>query len=750
MRSSLPFIAFLWLVLVCCQSNIEPEESSNNLDKQLVELLNLADSFLFIDPQRSLGYTGGAIRLTEASGDDLGSASAYNYAARAFKNKWMYDSAYHYAQLALEASKRANCLINTAEAMNSLGNAHVGFQDYLEALPSYQEAYLIREQIADMEGQATSLYNIGIVYKKLSDRKLAIGYFQKALTLDRYLNKIDKVAFDLNMIGVTYTSLGLYDSAAINIEQAEMIFREQEDLLNLANVLLCSGDLLFYLNQYEEATEKYFEAIEIFTTSGNNEGILLAYQGLGRVNKYQGDYIAASTFYHDALRIADSLEHTEGIACIKSNLGSLFQSWGNYSKSLDYYNTALSMYDSLQNLSAVSNTFNNIGAVYLDQNQYDSAALYFQKTLEMQTELQELLTYSSALHNLGAVEKARDNLELALYYFKESLEVDRVVGDERMKSVSFLGIGQVYRAMKQYDKSEEYLLNSLSISTQHNFKNIEKNVRLELTNLYEGTGDFFKSLIHHKEYMVVKDSVYNLEAHKQIMNLQLEYEARKKQQQIEYLNLESNLQDFRIRRQRTVILAISTTSVLIIFFSMLIFLMHINKRNLKLALVRKNLEQAYRDLKLISRHEENAAEPRRSISSNQKEQLLRIKEQLEKLINNQKVYLNSGITLVDMAKILDTNSNYLSRTINTFYDKNFASFINELRIKEARKLLSDDIARRLSIEGIAESVGFNNRISFINAFKKHTGVTPSFYHKSISKIITEKSNHTRFSEVNNN
>lgn len=64
--------------------------------------------------------------------------------------------------------------------------------------------------------------------------------------------------------------------------------------------------------------------------------------------------------------------------------------------------------------------------------------------------------------------------------------------------------------------------------------------------------------------------------------------------------------------------------------------------------------------------------------------------------------------------------------INQLTGNNFNTFINEYRIKEACKRISDrDNYGNMTLEAIANSVGFKSVNSFRTAFKKVTGLFPS-------------------------
>lgn len=111
----------------------------------------------------------------------------------------------------------------------------------------------------------------------------------------------------------------------------------------------------------------------------------------------------------------------------------------------------------------------------------------------------------------------------------------------------------------------------------------------------------------------------------------------------------------------------------------------------------------------------------------------RIFNSLSNTMIENKPYLNPKITIQDIALMIDVNKNYLSQVINEKLGVNFFLFINQYRIKEAKRMLSSDDFDHLSIEGIATSVGFNSRSVFNVAFKQVTSLTPSQYKDSIKK-----------------
>lgn len=99
------------------------------------------------------------------------------------------------------------------------------------------------------------------------------------------------------------------------------------------------------------------------------------------------------------------------------------------------------------------------------------------------------------------------------------------------------------------------------------------------------------------------------------------------------------------------------------------------------------------------------------------------------LMEQKKIFLNPNLNIDLITAKLKTNKKYLSQAINEILGKNFYNFVNEYRINEAKKLLLENNTNKLSIEGIALTVGFNSKSSFNSAFKKFTQSTPSQFYK---------------------
>ena len=100
---------------------------------------------------------------------------------------------------------------------------------------------------------------------------------------------------------------------------------------------------------------------------------------------------------------------------------------------------------------------------------------------------------------------------------------------------------------------------------------------------------------------------------------------------------------------------------------------------------------------------------------------------LTQLMQNEKLFKNAEISLLDVAKKLNIHPNILSQVINTKEQKNFFDYINHYRIKEFKTIASLPNNQKFSLLSLAFDCGFNSKTAFNRNFKNSTGLTPTAY-----------------------
>lgn len=100
--------------------------------------------------------------------------------------------------------------------------------------------------------------------------------------------------------------------------------------------------------------------------------------------------------------------------------------------------------------------------------------------------------------------------------------------------------------------------------------------------------------------------------------------------------------------------------------------------------------------------------------------------QLRAVMERDALYREPALSLDALAERLGASRHHVSQVINEGLGISFFEYINRLRIEEAKNLLAG-AEGAVRVIDVAYSVGFNNKVSFHNAFKRATGLTPTEY-----------------------
>lgn len=101
------------------------------------------------------------------------------------------------------------------------------------------------------------------------------------------------------------------------------------------------------------------------------------------------------------------------------------------------------------------------------------------------------------------------------------------------------------------------------------------------------------------------------------------------------------------------------------------------------------------------------------------------------LLEEQKIYVQQGLKVEDLARKLGTNRTYLSTAIHKCYCCSFPELITMKRVTEAKRLLREEPGLRIS--EVAERSGFSSLSVFGKMFRETTGMTAKEYRNSINK-----------------
>lgn len=103
-------------------------------------------------------------------------------------------------------------------------------------------------------------------------------------------------------------------------------------------------------------------------------------------------------------------------------------------------------------------------------------------------------------------------------------------------------------------------------------------------------------------------------------------------------------------------------------------------------------------------------------------------QELKDLIQDQ---VDTNLTLKELSKSIDIHPSYLSREFSKYFDDlSFGEYMQKQRIEKAKQLIK---AGNCTLTEVAYLTGFSDQSHFTRIFKKHTGINPSAWKKSLQK-----------------
>lgn len=376
--------------------------------------------------------------------------------------------------------------------------------------------------------------------------------------------------------------------------------------------------------------------------------------------KYISKSNDSATYYAKmALDLAEKINYSKGIGLAFSNLGTFYVNKGEYEKALKYFIDAFKVFESILSYRAMSNMMNNIGNTYLGLKKNDKALEAYTKSYEIaeKNNIPYMMAISS--FGIGNLFLENNNPKQALINFKEAQKIFAENNEKFNSSLCYTVIAQAYFKLKEYSEAfnnyhraikelegEEntygiagtyqliansykelknyplalnYYLKSYKIFSERNALDNLRDVCYNLYEIYKFQKQFEKSLQYHEEYTALKDSIYNQESNKQLLEVEAKFENEKKQNEINLLSKEKRLKELELMRiaesnYRNKIIAVILSIAFIFVIAILIYIYKINRARkiANIKLMQKN-EEVLLQKETIEKQKINLEEKQKSI-----------------------------------------------------------------------------------------------------------------------------------------
>lgn len=328
---------------------------------------------------------------------------------------------------------------------------------------------------------------------------------------------------------------------------------------------------------------------------------------------------------------------------------------------------------------------------------------------------------SYALKNKGIIEYHNANYNESIILLNNSLKTIRNNFDVYWEMYVLYYLGENYAKLGNQEKAINYYEQVKNLYKETGISDITlRDNFLKLNSFYKETGDkekqveLINTLIEFDSINYVVNQDVSQHYFNDYIKSNLTLEKDQLEKEVKFLN-----------NQSIVLL------ILIVIIALISFLVY-NKLRKKNQLLNRRVEE-YID-KLDQDSTEEVVIAKVDTISDADKILFRELDEKVRIFEENEEFINSDVTLDALAKNLNTNRSTLSKFINTYKNKNFRKYINDLRINYIiKKLVNDNKYLNLTMDGLAEECGFNSRQKFSDAFLDTTSIRPKDFIKNLSE-----------------
>lgn len=364
-----------------------------------------------------------------------------------------------------------------------------------------------------------------------------------ALSVERTGSELATTYYQLSQ----YLSDSLSDSALYYANQAELILTKSDPDGMLPPLFKLKGRIYELIRITDRSLFYYRKAYDAYIKLGDNQEVGNCALSLGNTYYELGDFSEAYFFYMQSLNAYEQNGDWMGIAMMENNLGTVAHEMGNLDEAERHYFKAYGIYTEEGTLSDQCRSLNNIGLILYDRNMYDSALVYFTEGIEILGENPDYTDsddyiLSGLYNNMALVYSDMEEYKRALDILLLSLDLAQKTDDLYTIGSIYTNLGSIYGKLKKQDDALYYLHRALRIAKNMKFKHLELEVYDELSGLHAGLGSYASAYNWRLRYDTVYKNLFNENQSEQIARIRGLYEQQIKDQEIEQLHSQTQVQ----------------------------------------------------------------------------------------------------------------------------------------------------------------------------------------------------------------
>ena len=477
---------------------------------------------------------------------------------------------------------------------------------------------------------------------------------------------------------------------------------------------------------YDEAKKTYLKIVNSYTDDSSKEDAELCALSLNNLSYIDyfinHKYDVAYLYLAHALDICMSRDLSNPLPIIYLNLGNLYAG-STFSASQEQllpiarnlYKTGLKKAVEISNDELVLKFFVNLCSMANSKKDFQE--------LQTEADIVSKRHFSDSVINRrfvnvlieGVNEVNAKNTQKAIGHFKNLTSlIDDPNNRAEYEGMSLSLTSRAYAMEQMYDSAIMCDTRLLALAKANSIPNLEYQALQSLEDNQRLANMADEAKQTHLAMLVLSDSLQKSNQFSSLMELHFMHGLQRQEMNVQKLT----------GRNKMLSLSLIAAAVLILLVT--IFTWIIMKKNRELH--ERNRDLYVKNVKLMKLEKEIDSKEKEEMKLNDNlvnTLLPRIRETLA----DEKIICSENFSLSQLARIVNSNTSYVSKIINEHYGCGFAILLGDLRAKVVcRRIDSPDKPYdKFTIETIANDVGFKSRASLTAAMKRVTGLTPTEY-----------------------
>lgn len=327
-----------------------------------------------------------------------------------------------------------------------------------------------------------------------------------------------------------------------------------------------------YQEMYDTAYVYHNKSLQLAIQENDSTQLFYNYNNLGQVFRKQDITTLAVDYFYKALEISDAVGNLRSSSYTMNALGTTLILQKDYNRAMSYLRQSSAIAKQRNDNRTLAYNYGSMGEIMLIKNQADSAMYYFKISRDMLVETGSDSGMGVAEHLIGKAFFAKKDYSNARSQFQKALEYHKKSEDLRYQAYCNSYLGKIENEAGNYTLAKKYFDLAKSQSEQVNsLKNLME-VYGGYDGMYKGLGQWKNAYEANEKRHAYADSILNEKSKKTIAALEIGFETKKKEQQIELLSAENQLKNQRLR------IGVILLIVLVLIIILIFYILQIRKK----------------------------------------------------------------------------------------------------------------------------------------------------------------------------